>query len=91
MLLQIPSGFSPNGDGLNEYFVIRGLEVFPDNELFIFNRWGQLLFQAKSYRNDWDGKNKKGVDAPAGTYFAILEIKSPEKITLTGYVDLRRH
>lgn len=69
----IPSGITPNGDGLNDRFVIPALasqpDAFDDSELIIANRWGQVVFQAAPYRNEWDGGNREGVPLPAGTYF----------------------
>ncbi|MFN2422689.1 MAG: gliding motility-associated C-terminal domain-containing protein [Cryomorphaceae bacterium] len=69
--LRIPGGFSPNGDGVGDLFVIRGLEAFPGSILQIFNRWGAVVFETTFYNNDWDGDN-----LPAGTYFYILKIRN---------------
>ncbi|MES2396405.1 MAG: gliding motility-associated C-terminal domain-containing protein, partial [Bacteroidota bacterium] len=89
MPLEMPTGFSPNGDGRNDKFVIRGIEVYPNNHITIFNRWGNIVYQADGYHNQWDGVNNKGQALPAATYFVIVEINNKE-ITLKGYVDLRR-
>jgi len=65
-------GFSPNGDGVNEFFTIAGLDDFPDHELYIYNRWGQQVYRVKEYQNDWQG-NWNGTALPNGVYFYILE------------------
>ncbi|MFN3404919.1 MAG: gliding motility-associated C-terminal domain-containing protein, partial [Cytophagaceae bacterium] len=75
----IPSGFSPNNDGVNDLFVITGIENYPNNVLTMFNRWGNKVFEAKGYNNDWDGTNKFGYtiggnQLPVGTYFYILDL-----------------
>ena len=74
-----PNGFSPNGDGVNDTWVIKNLELYPDNELIIFNRWGNEVFSVKGYRNDWSGdSNSKftiGNGLPVGTYFYVLKIR----------------
>ncbi len=74
--LFIPEGFSPNGDGLNDYFVILGIEAFPDNELTILNRAGVKLYQRQNYRNDWDGTPETGGvlggKLMEGTYYYIF-------------------
>ena len=89
MPLEMPTGFSPNGDGRNDKFVIRGIEVYPNNHITIFNRWGNIVYQKDGYHNQWDGVNNKGQALPAATYFVIVEINNKE-IELKGYVDLRR-
>lgn len=88
--LDMPTGFSPNLDGKNDAFVVHGLEAFPDNEIFIYNRWGNLVYTTIGYNNDWMGTNTSGDHLPDATYFVILKVKGAEEITLTGYVDLRR-
>jgi gliding motility-associated-like protein/uncharacterized repeat protein (TIGR01451 family) len=75
----IPEGFSPNGDGINDLFVIRGILNFPNNKFEIFNRWGNIVFDAKPYKNTWDGKATKGLrvggdELPVGTYFYVLDL-----------------
>ena len=88
--LEMPTGFSPNGDGPNDFFVIHGLVRYPDNELKVFNRWGNLVYQKKNYNNEWNGTNNNGDKLPDGTYFAIFIVTNQPKLTLTGYVDMRR-
>jgi len=75
----IPEGFSPNGDGINDAFVIRGLINYPENNIMIFNRWGDKVFGANPYLNNWNGNSTAGLrvggDAlPTGTYFYVLEL-----------------
>ncbi len=71
--LKIPEGFTPNGDGKNDAWLIDGLENFPSNELLIINRWGETVFSAKPYLNDWDGRATGQNDRlPAGTYYFWL-------------------
>ena len=70
--------FSPNGDGHNDTFVISNLEAIPINKIHIFNRWGDKVYQAEPYLNDWDGtvniKNQVlGKEVPDGTYFYRFE------------------
>ncbi|NUM50266.1 MAG: gliding motility-associated C-terminal domain-containing protein [Flavobacteriales bacterium] len=88
-ILEMPTGFTPNADGSNDYFVIKGIEAYPDNVLTIFNRWGNQVYSISGYANQWNGVNNNGKPLPDGTYFAILKING-EDITLTGYIDLRR-
>lgn len=85
--LDMPTGLSPNFDGSNDYFVIHGIEAFPDNTFSVFNRWGNLVYQKEGYNNEWGGQNLNGDILPDGTYFVIVEIKNQDN--MTGYVDLR--
>lgn len=76
--LELPNAITPNGDGLNDALVFDQLllnpDKFPDNELIIFNRWGDIVFKAKPYTNDWRGVNMSGEDLPDGTYYYILRL-----------------
>ena len=77
--LNIPEGISPNDDGLNDVFVIPCLELYPENSIKIYNRYGTLIFQTNAYQNNWNGTANRGFPdssglLPVGTYFYILEI-----------------
>ena len=87
--LMIEKGFSPNGDNINDKFKI-DLKGMSHAELIIFNRWGNVIFQADDYTSDnyWDGKDKNGKDVPADTYFYIF--KEEGRPVRKGFVELRR-
>ncbi len=74
----IPQGFSPNGDGVNDFFIINGLHnIYPDFEIIIYNRYGNIIYRQKNDDVEWDGKfNNKYV--PSGTYFYILYFNDPQ-------------
>lgn len=88
-LIHVPQGFSPNGDGVNDKFVIPGIENFPENELSVYNRWGSQIYHIKGYENSWDGKSNNnmsmGEPLAAGTYFYVLTLANGIK-AITGYV-----
>jgi gliding motility-associated-like protein len=86
------TGFSPNGDNVNDFFTIEGLEDYPNNKVMIFNRWGNIVYDRDGYVNDWDGR-WEGKDLPDGTYFYILEYTDDAKgetKKLSGYVQIHR-
>ena len=85
--LEIFTGFSPNNDGINDNFVILGIENYPNNELQIFSRWGMKVFGQKDYQNDWNGR-WNGNNLPDGTYFYMLD--DGEGNTYTGYLQINR-
>ncbi len=92
--LDIPNGFSPNHDGTNDYFVIDGIDGYPGNVLFVYNRWGNLVYKQKDYDNKWDGRsNVNGVmygqELPNGTYYFILNLNIDDK-PVNGFVVIRR-
>ncbi|MCB9163441.1 MAG: choice-of-anchor L domain-containing protein [Flavobacteriales bacterium] len=87
--LTMPTAFSPNGDGDNERFVVRGIEAYPKNLFTVVNRWGNVVYERPDYRNEWSGESNKGGQLPNGTYFVILSINDGTR-TLQGFVDLRR-
>ncbi len=86
--LRIFNGFSPNNDNKNDFFRINGLQNYPDNKLFVYNRWGNLVFEAVDYQNNWIG-DWDGKDLPDGTYFYVLDLGEGDK-PLSGYVQIRR-
>jgi gliding motility-associated-like protein len=87
--LAMPNAYSPNGDGFNDFFVIHGIEAYPNNVFTVVNRWGNVVYEKKNYHNEWNGNNNNGGQLPDGTYFVILDINEGE-IILKGYVDMRR-
>ncbi len=54
------SGFSPDGDGMNDTFTVIGAEAYPNNSLVVFNKWGEEVFASVNYKNSWDGTDKNG-------------------------------
>ncbi len=85
--LAIYSGFSPNGDGKNDAFIIQGIEKYPNSRLMIFNRWGNEVYQKEGYLNDWEG-TWNGKPLPDGTYFYVLD--DGEGHSHSGYVQIHR-
>lgn len=96
--IYIYNGVSPNGDGINDYLKIEGLERYPDNSLTVVNRWGRELYKTTGYGQEGNvfsgesnvsGVFQAGSKLPSGTYFYILEYKVGEKIIKkVGYIHL---
>jgi gliding motility-associated-like protein len=83
----IYNGFSPNNDGVNDFFKIENIEKFPGNELMVYNRWGLLVYNTLGYKNDWYG-SYRSADLPDGTYFYILNLDGRQ--TFSGHLQLHR-
>lgn len=73
----IPTGFSPNGDGKNDNYIISYPELWGKANLEIYNRWGSLVFEKEDYKGEWDGTSNKGItfgnELPDGIYFVSLK------------------
>ena len=94
----IPEAFSPNGDGINDQFEIKGLTKYKTVEIEIFNRWGNVVYQSNNYGGGqgkagfWDGTASQGIrtgsgPVPTGTYFYVLKLDGKEKINGAIYLD----
>lgn len=88
------NAITPNGDGLNEQLQFEELllntDKYPDNELIVFNRWGDIVYTARPYANNWDGTNNTGQNLPEGTYYYILRLNISEGIIIRGDVTIVR-
>ena len=94
-IIEVPEAFSPDGDGINEIFVIEGIENIPGQSITIFNRWGNQVYSASPYQNDWDGTSQNGLNVggdqlPTGTYFYILDTQTSKYGVIKGYIYLKR-
>ena len=73
-------GFSPNGDGINDVWTIEKILAYPNNVVKVFNRSGKLVFEQRSYQNDWNGEsnqlsgNSNGYKLPVGPYIFMLDL-----------------
>ncbi len=92
-LLEFPQMISPNGDGINDQFVIKGLSVYPGSTLTIFSRHGEIVYHSENYQNDWAGTRVKGTMAdcqvPSGTYYYLFHPGGTARI-LKGFLYIAR-
>ena len=86
--IYIPKAFTPNNDGLNDYWKIPSLAAYPLAEVKIYNRFGRLMFFNKGYTMQWDGK-LNGTNQPAGAYPYVVDLKNGDKL-YTGTLVLYR-
>lgn len=79
--LTIPNTFTPNGDGINDAFVIKNLRFFPNSSLVVFDRWGKKVFETADYKNDW------GANVEPGLYFfELIQNKESTLVTTKGTI-----
>lgn len=88
-----PNTITPNEDGLNEFLIFDEIlnnpaDMFPDNELIVFNRWGDIVYQSKPYNNDWRGLNSEGKELPHGTYYYILRLDISNGVIIRGDITI---
>ena len=79
-----PNIITPNGDGINETLLFKNLEYYPNSSLFIYNRWGKLIYSDTNYQNNW-----KGDAFNDGTYYYILLVKQTGK-EFNGFFQIAR-
>lgn len=84
--INIPNSFTPNKDGINDLWNIPALDAYPNFEMFIFNRYGELVFKNSHHNKGWDGIYRSGV-LPTGTYVYIIKLNVADQV-LKGTVML---
>ncbi|WP_064966412.1 gliding motility-associated C-terminal domain-containing protein [Tenacibaculum ovolyticum] len=92
--IEITNGFSPNNDQINDTWVITSnlLKNYPENNLLVFNRHGNKVYEASPYNNDWDGIANsnliinRNTKLPPGPYYYILKLNNPSNNFLKGWV-----
>ncbi len=87
----IPQFLSPNSDNLNETWIIQNLEFYPDNKVTVYNRWGNVVFEAEPYNNDWNGhyNGTKAEPLPAATYFYVIDTKKKSQDPYNGFIEIQ--
>jgi len=86
--ISVPNVITPNGDGKNDVLKIEGIELYKENSLSIFNRWGNEVYRSPGgYQHNWDGRGLN-----EGTYYYVLKLVSKEGVSSskTGYITLLR-
>ena len=89
--LTIYTGFTPNGDGINDVWDIDNVEFYPNITVEVYNRWGKLMFSSKGYSSGdrWDG-TYNGKDVPIGTYYYVINLNDESGIIERGPVTIVR-
>jgi gliding motility-associated-like protein len=81
--------FTPNGDDYNDTWVIDNMELYPNANVKIFNKWGNLIHEQNGLYVPWDGK-ENGKDLPAEVYYWIINLNEPDREILTGNIIIVR-
>ncbi len=84
----IPEAFTPNGNNINDLFIVGNIEFFNERSIDVFNRYGNQVYSSKTYNNDWDGtRSDNGQALPDGTYYYVLTLNGEIK---KGFVYINR-
>ena len=89
----VPQLITPNGDGKNDTWIIQNIEQYPEIKVWVYNRWGNLVYQSQPYQNDWNGYYTEGgnVDGPlpASTYFYLIDTMKKSQDPYKGYLEIQ--
>lgn len=88
--ITVYNGFTPDGDGVNDTWIIDNIESFSNNTVTIFNRWGNQIWHTKNYNNTsnvWNGKTQNEASITSGTYFYVIELEGGKGVK-KGWVEL---
>ncbi len=85
---------TPNGDGVNDVWVIERIQFYPKNLAQVFDKWGDMVYEKQGYNSDWHGQSKTGTLLPDGTYYYVLKLNTPNanggKDFFTGTILIKR-
>lgn len=89
--LNFSEGFTPNGDGINDTWYIEHIENYPQALIKVFNRWGQEVFQARNYRNNWNGTYRNNREPlPSAPYFYTIDVENDGEVDRHGWIYINR-
>lgn len=90
--LLVSQGFTPDGDGVNDTWIIAGIEHYPNALIKVYSRWERVVFVSDgNYQNDWNGvfQNKKE-PLPDGSYYYIIDVENDGTLDLSGWIYITR-
>jgi gliding motility-associated-like protein len=84
----IPNAFSPNGDGINDLWMIQALETYPEAVISVYNRYGQQVYMSRGYPRPWNGHHQ-GKPLPSASYYYVIDLKNDFPV-ITGWIFIIR-
>lgn len=89
----VPQLVTPNNDGKNDVWIIQNIEQYPEIKVWVYNRWGNLVYEAQPYLNDWNGYYTEGANVsgplPASTYFYLIDTMKKSQDPIKGYLEIQ--
>jgi gliding motility-associated-like protein len=80
---------TPNGDGVNDRWVIPNIDMYPDNEVMVYDKAGRVVFSKRGYNNEWDG-TVNGKKLKEDAYFYVIKFNKDGALPIRGYVSIVR-
>ena len=80
---------TPNGDGVNDKWVIPNIDMYPDNEVMVYDKAGRAVFSKRGYNNEWDG-TVNGTKLKEDAYFYVIKFNKDGALPIRGYVSIVR-
>ena len=80
---------TPNGDGVNDKWVIPNIDMYPDNEVMVYDKAGRAVFAKRGYNNEWDG-TVNGKKLKEDAYFYVIKFNKDGALPIRGYVSIVR-
>ncbi|MDA0912999.1 MAG: gliding motility-associated C-terminal domain-containing protein [Bacteroidetes bacterium] len=91
--IEVSQLVTPNQDGFNDNWYVEYLWMYPNHKVQIFNRWGNLVYEAEPYNNDWDGRWDPALGSskllPAGTYYYLIDTRKKSQAPFRGFIELQ--
>jgi gliding motility-associated-like protein len=89
----VPQLLTPNNDGKNDAWIIQNIEQYPEIKVWVYNRWGNLVYESQPYLNDWNGYYTEGANVsgplPASTYFYLIDTMKKSQDPIKGYLEIQ--
>jgi gliding motility-associated-like protein len=89
----VPQLVTPNNDGKNDVWIIQNIQQYPEIKVWVYNRWGNLVYEAQPYLNDWNGYYTEGANVsgplPASTYFYLIDTMKKSQDPIKGYLEIQ--
>ena len=89
----VPQLVTPNNDGKNDTWIIQNIEQYPEIKVWVYNRWGNLVYESQPYLNDWNGYYTEGANVngplPASTYFYLIDTMKKSQDPIKGYLEIQ--
>jgi len=91
-LFAIAKAITPDGDGVNDAWILTNIEKYSNNSVLVVDRWGNKIYSATGYDNEsvvWKATNTNGAPVPTGTYFYKVEVQTQGRVILkTGFLEV---